>query len=242
MSIEIIISVLFVILLSSVFRAIFGFGDALIAMPLLVLLIPVTTATPLIAIISLIIAVSIIYKDWKLINLGKVKYLIIYTILGIPLGLLYLDKANESMVKIVLGIMLILFSLFQLFSKGVFKLKTEKLSWLFGFISGVLGGAYNTNGPPIIIYGSLRDWEPKEFRAILQSVFIPTNMFIVAGHGIAGFWSSEVFELLLYCSPIILFSVLIGNKIHSKIPQKNFDSIVYLSLIAISVFLIVNSI
>ena len=47
----------------------------------------------------------------------------------------------------------------------------------FGFFAGILGGAYNTNGPPVVIYGSLRKWSPATFRATLQGYFFMAAFF-----------------------------------------------------------------
>ena len=54
-----------------------------------------------------------------------------------------------------------------------------------GFIAGCLGGAYNTAGPPVIVYGSLRQWPKEEFRAVLQAFFFVNAVFTVASHTIA---------------------------------------------------------
>ena len=45
------------------------------------------------------------------------------------------------------------------------------IAYLFGFVAGVLGAAYNTSGVVITIYATLRDWSPDRFRSTLQSYF-----------------------------------------------------------------------
>ena len=53
----IIIYLLVVLFISTLVRATFGFGDALIAMPLLALVINIKIVTPLVAIIAIIIVI-----------------------------------------------------------------------------------------------------------------------------------------------------------------------------------------
>ena len=56
--------------------------------------------------------------------------------------------------------------------------------WLIGsgFCSGILGGAYGMNGPPLAVYGSLRRWSPQHFRATLQGYFLPASIIGMAGY------------------------------------------------------------
>ena len=61
------VAVLLIILVSTLVRAVFGFGNALIAMPLLAMTpIGMKTSTPLIALIATILALVILVKDWRM--------------------------------------------------------------------------------------------------------------------------------------------------------------------------------
>ena len=146
--------------------------DALIAMPLAVMLIDIKTATPLVALIACIIASAILIRNWRRIDFKNIRQLILFSILGIPIGLLYLKGAGEEVIKTVLALIIISFSIYKLFKPRLLALKNNRFAFIFGIIAGILGGAYNTNGPPIIIYGTLRSWPPQNFRAILQGIFL----------------------------------------------------------------------
>ena len=120
-------------------------------------------------------------------------------------------------------------------------LKTDKSSFAFGIVSGILGGAYNSNGPPIIMYGTLRKWTPEEFRLLLQGVFLPTNLFIIIGHGLAGLWTGEVIRLGLISMPVIFVAVIIGNILNKKLKADKFTKLIYYFLIGIGLILIVQA-
>jgi hypothetical protein len=121
-------------------------------------------------------------------------------------------------------------------------LKDEKYAYIFGIISGMLGGAYNSNGPPIIIYGSLRKWEPAKFRSILQGIFFPTNLMIIATHGAAGLWTADMWRLFLFSSPVVIVAVFIGSKLNKLIPSEKFNKYIYLLIILISLILFVDTV
>ncbi|MCX5823494.1 MAG: sulfite exporter TauE/SafE family protein [Deltaproteobacteria bacterium] len=186
------VAVLLIIFVSTLVRAIFGFGHALIAMPLLALTpIGMKTATPLIALIAIILGL-IIVRDWHIVDLRSIWRLLVATVPGIPLGLILLKGPYENTGKIILALIIIVFSCYALFRPRLIRLKQEWTAYPFGFLAGILGGAYNSNGPPIAIYGTLRRWRPDRFRTNLQGYFFPSSVIIVAGHGLGGLWTSEV--------------------------------------------------
>lgn len=234
------ILVLLIVFGASLYRSTFGFGDALIAMPLLALFINIKTATPIVAFIGFASSVFILSRNWQKLDMRHIWKLALFSILGIPLGLFFLKGTNENIVKTVLGLILIIFSLFSLTNPHL-NLKTDKSAFAFGIVSGILGGAYNSNGPPIIIYGTLRKWTPQEFRLLLQGVFLPTNLFIIIGHGLAGLWTGEVLRLGLISMPVIFVAVLLGNYLNKRIKAEQFTKLIYYFLIIIGLVLIIQA-
>src|SRR5947209_925476 len=148
--------VLAVVFLATLVRSAFGFGEALIAVPLLALLMPVEEAVPLATLVSITVAGIVVVQDWRKIHVRSAGWLVVSTLFGIPLGLWLLTAVPEAVVKAILGMIIIGFALYCLFSRDPWELKDDRLAWLFGFAAGILGGAYAINGPPLVVYGSLR--------------------------------------------------------------------------------------
>ena len=234
------ILVLVILFLSTFIRSALGFGDALIAMPLLALVIGIQVATPLVAMGASTIAFTILLKSWRKVEIKAAWRLVIATWIGIPLGILFLKAAPEILVKSLLGILLMGFGAYNLFVPDLPKLLNEKWAFVTGLIAGILGGAYNTNGPPVVIYGILRRWNPEKFRATLQGYFLPTGLAILITHGLAGMWTTQVVRLYGYSIPVIIGAVLLGEKVNLLIPQGKFDKIIYGFLVVIGVFLIIR--
>lgn len=169
-------------------RSAFGFGESLIAVPLLAIHMPIEVAAPLSILVSITVAGMIILQDWKKVHLKSAGLLVLSTIFGIPPGLLLLTSVEEQIVKIILGIIIILYSIYSLLGKSPAVLKEDKMNWLLGcgFVVGILGGAYGLNGPPLVVYGSLRRWSPQHFRATLQGYFFPASIAGMIGFYISG--------------------------------------------------------
>ena len=235
------VHVVIVIFIATLIRSTFGFGEALVAVPLLAFVIPVEVATPVAVLASITVAVVVLVQDWRDVHVRSARSLILSTFLGIPLGLVLLTRVAEPVVKAILAVVIIAFSTYNLVSRRRSELKDDRLAWLFGFIAGVMGGAYGMNGPPLVIYGSLRRWTPERFRATLQGYFFPASLIGMLGYWLAGLWVPAVTRYYLVSLPAIIGATLLGRMANRKFHVDLFVSLINLGLIAIGVFLLIQS-
>jgi uncharacterized membrane protein YfcA len=207
-----ILPVLAVVFLATLIRSAFGFGEALVAVPLLALLMPVEEAVPLATLVSITVAALVIAQDWHQMHARSAGWLVISTLAGIPLGLWLLTAVRESVVKAVLAVVILGFSSYCLVSRRPYHLRDDRWAWAFGFSAGVLGGAYGMNGPPLVIYGSLRQWSPAQFRATLQGYFLPASLLGLGGYWLAGLWTPAVTRYYLWTLPVAVAAILAGDR------------------------------
>jgi uncharacterized membrane protein YfcA len=78
--------VLAVVFLATLIRSAFGFGEALVAVPLLALLIAVEVAAPLAVLLSITVAGLVLVQDWHKVHVRSAWRLVLATLFGIPLG------------------------------------------------------------------------------------------------------------------------------------------------------------
>ncbi len=239
MNLTSILPVLSILFLAAFTRSALGFGDALLAMPLLALVIDMQTATPLVAFGATTIAITILLRQWRSVDIKAAWRLILSSLIGIPFGLLLLKTAPESIAKAILGVVLIGFGLYNLVKPNLPPLRSEKLAYVFGWVAGVLGGAYNTNGPPVVIYGTLQKWDPENFRATLQCYFLPTGLMILIGHGMAGLWTPTVLHLYAYALPVILAAIFAGGKLNKVMSGGQFNRVIYALLVVMGALMFV---
>lgn len=244
MDITIVFYILTICFIATLFRSTFGFGESLIAVPLLSLFIPIEEAVPLSVLMSILVALTVVVQDHKQIHLNSAKWLIIFAAMGIPLGVLILFYGNAFYIKIGLGILIILYSIYSLTNKNVFRLKNDSKLWLFvcGFLSGVLGGAYGVNGPPLVIYGNMRRWDAQYFRATLQAYFLPAGIISIIGYAFEDLINLDVVKYFIVSVPIMFPAIFLGRYLNKKIRGNSFYKYVYMGLILIGLILIANSI
>lgn len=222
-------------------RSTFGFGEALVAMPLLSLVLGVKSAVAVVALNSLVNATTILTGDRQAVEWSSAWRLVLASFLGIPLGVVGLDYVDEQLAKIGLGVLLISFSLYNLRRPWLPQLRGYSMTWLCGVLGGVLGGAFNTMGPPLVIYGTLRRWPATMFRTTLQSVFLPANLFICVNHYLHGMWTGQTFGFVIWSIPSIFLGAAVGRWIGRQIPAEKFTQLVYGLLLMIGCVLIVTA-
>jgi len=227
-----------VLFLATLIRSALGFGEALVAVPLLAFLVPVQVAAPVAVMASITVALLVVVQDWRKVHARSAVRLVLPTLLGIPLGLMALRAVAEPVVKAVLAALIIGFSTYSLLGGKHRELRDDKLAWLFGFSAGVLGGAYGMNGPPLVVYGSLRGWSPQHFRATLQGYFLPASLAGLWGYWAAGLWTPAVTRFYLWSLPVVIAGTFLGRAIHHRIAAQRFVVYVHVGLIGIGMILL----
>ena len=234
--------VLLVVFLATLVRSTFGFGEALFAVPLLALRIPLAVAAPLAVLLSITVAAVVVAQDFRSVHIRSAAWLLFATLFGIPLGLLLLAGGHERLLRAILACVILTFATYFLLGRRPPKLN-EARGWLLvcGFFAGVLGGAYGMNGPPLVMYGAMRRWSPQQFRATLQGYFLPASLFGMAGYAAAGMWTAAVTRYYLLSLTGVVPAIFLGRFINRRLHGEAFLRYVYFALAAIGVVLLAQA-
>jgi len=215
-----------------------GFGGALTTMPLVTLLIPLKMAAPMSVIVGTATALYATWLSRKETNWKSALVLILFSFAGIPVGIYALSSLPDHIMKVGLGSFLILYSFYSLF---IPRLPVYDKNWIampIGVIAGALGSAFSTNGPPVVIYGMLRNLGPAAFRGTLNAFFTANNIAIIGGLTTSGILTLSTIKLVLFCIPTMILGSLVGQYVHKRISVNVFRVMVFLLLIASGAMLI----
>jgi uncharacterized membrane protein YfcA len=233
------ILILLVTLFASFTHTLAGFGSALVTMPILAKLLGVQVAAPLAALIVPTIEFLLLIRYREAFNLRVVWRLMAAAVVGIPLGVWALRQVNEKIILTILGVILIFYALYALLRLKLPELKHSSWAYGFGFVAGLLNGAYNTSGPPIIIYGNCRGWEPAEFKANLQGFFTVSGLWVIINHAFNGNLTPFVWQHYLLSWVAIALGMWLGLKLDRFIDQATFRKIVLAMLIILGVIMLI---
>ncbi len=209
------ILIMLIIFLASVIMGVTSFGFALIAVPLLNLLMPLKVLVPILILYGVIIDIILLLPIYKNLNLKGMAYLVGSGILGIPIGTWLLIILDESILKVGVGIIIIV-SAWALYSGYRVQIRNEKLgNAIAGFTSGILNGSLTMSGPPVIFFYSNQQLEKQVFRANLAFYFLLTTIVTVPMMYWGGLITPEVINYTVTMSPSLLIGglgVLVGSK------------------------------
>jgi uncharacterized membrane protein YfcA len=230
--------ILAVILCAVIVRAAFGFGDVLVSVPILSLFVSPKMVIPLMGLVGATNALLILLRERKAVHWRPVRYLLMASFVGVPLGVWLLKWLPESTINLALGLMLVAFCGWSLFGRKSVRLRSALWAWPFGFGAGVMGGAVTATGPPIVLYSATQGWTPEESRATMQGFFFPNSIFILSSHWWADMWTTEVVHTYVLTLPVCLFALPLGSALAMRMSRTLFEKLTMMVLFSAGLLLI----
>ncbi|HEX6486807.1 MAG TPA: sulfite exporter TauE/SafE family protein [Nocardioidaceae bacterium] len=231
--------VVLVVFLGALTRVTFGFGEAVVAMPLLALLpIGLHTAASLMGLVGLILAATSMVGGFRDVDRGVLVRLLAGTAVGVPVGLVLVLLVPEQVVSVLLGLFLVVYGAYGLSPHGFTGRVGQRWAPPVGVVAGGLGSAYSFHGIPVAVYGTLRGWSPEVFRGTLQAFFLVSGVLVVTGQALGGLWSQELLVLVGVSLPAIAVAMLIGRALHGQMPAHRFQRYVHLLVVVLGFLLV----
>jgi uncharacterized membrane protein YfcA len=227
-----------VVLIAAFIQSLSGFGFAVIIMPLITFVVGLQVAAPMVALTALTVYTINLVRYRRAINYKEVLRLGIVSALGVPLGVWALTNLDESLVKQVMGLILIAYAIYALARPATSYVLSRYWVYPAGFLSGCLAGAYNAPGPPVIVYGSLRKWPRDEFRAVLQSIFFLNGALVVTLHLLTRRVTVEVLTFYIFALPALALGILVGSRVDRFVDRNRFRMIVTVMILVLGLALV----
>mgnify|MGYP003526163249 FL=1 len=132
--------------------------------------------------------------------------------------------------RLILGVMLIILSLYFCF----FKAKLQKIirpttGWQLsaGALSGIMGGLFGMHGPPVVLYLIASEPDKDHYMGMIQTYAVITNIVMLAVRAFNGYVTPVVGTTYLYSLGGLALGVIAGNWAFSRIPNRIFTYVVY---------------
>jgi len=235
-----IIALSLIIFIASIVRGITGFGLALVAVPMIVFIMPVTDTAVFISIINVIFSLLYYRKSKEIVKDQPLGAMAVWTGIGVAAGTVLLKLVNPAYIQLLWGL-LIIFIVISLVRGLNLHVKSERAALtLSGLFGGVLAGATGITGPPVaVILSSIKT--PKEkFNAIISIFILFAVSFALVFYLITGLIRKEIILLALCSVPALLAGLYTGDRLVSRISQKTFTTIVYIVLIIMGIITLIK--
>ena len=231
-----------VVFLAAFIQGVTGFGSGLVAMALVPLFMELRDAVPVVALLGLAVNGVIMLQLRQHIDRRKVLPMVLGALAGVPVGVYALKTLDPQILKLVLGLILVGYVGYALLAGDEHRFRVgDPWGLLAGGLGGVLGGAFNTSGPPVILYVTLKDWSKDAIKASLQVFFVAISLTAIPLHIIAGNLHTQHLPLAGLALPVLLLGVWVGTKVYDHIDGDAFRKVVLVGLAVMGVFYVVQN-
>ncbi len=208
-----------VFMIFTLVKSIFGFGGAVLSLSVLSFSIDIKELILFSLLISIITETFMLKLDWKNFNFKKWLLMITYSLPFSIIGLYFIDFVSSDFLVNVFAIFMLLIALYSFKERKPHPIHRNFLL----ILSGISQGLFSSGGP-LAVVAVKNEFESKsEFRMMMTTYFLTLNII----RFIQLFFIQKTFALdrviSLWWLPIpILIVIFIGNKIHAKVPEKQF--------------------
>lgn len=211
------------------FSTVTGFGFALIAAPVLTLVMGPKETVVFVIVAGVIVRVIMMWRSWGEFEWRTVLVTTTGNLLGVIPGAYLLKVADANYLKILLGVSLLaVTTLMELnFVPQVKNQTAGRIS--AGFLSGFFSATTSISGPPIALYFLSENMEKVLLRANMIWIFAIGSFFTLGSFFVAGtFQGGNILLMSLYVLPAVLLGWWLGEKMFFRINQHLFKRIALL--------------
>ena len=229
-----------IVITAYTFRGVAGFGSGLIAIPLLVLILPISVVVPMMVLLDYTASISHSIKHREATQWHIIWPLLPFTVIGVLLALFLFKTVDTTLLVKSLGVFILLFALYNLFVPTPRHQGSKLWAVPAGILGGLVGTLFGTGGPLYVIYLQLRHLNKTAFRATVASIFMIDGGIRVAGFLLSGFFTRETLLLAVSALPLMLLAMYLGGHIHTTISQTTFHRAIGVLLLGSGTALLVK--
>ena len=217
-----------VTLAAAYIQSVTGFGFGIFAMMFLPSVLLYTEANVLSTILSTLTSVSVIAIMWRKINVKNFIFPLLGCLVTTYLAVSFIKSQKNETLILILGIVLVLLSVYFFFFSNKIKIKPTWYAGLIaGTISGVMGGMFAIGGPPVVIYFIQSEKDTDSYLSTISAYFVLSGIINIVTKASAGFVTSNVLFALALGLLGLLVGTVVGKLTRDKIKPNILKKVVY---------------
>lgn len=203
-----------------------GIGGAMVAFPLLALVIPVHQLIALTCIVNMVMDICLASLHFRFCRVSALWPMLLASVPGSFAGLYILQICSGPVLQGAVGLLL----LYYVYWQKTFRARgtiahPRALGAVAGFGSGLLGTAIAFDGPPVGAYGLCMGWEPRVLLGTLGVFFVLRATVTLVLQGMAGFYTPTVLTCAMYGAPGVILGTCIAFPVVKHISQQAFRKV-----------------
>ena len=205
----------------------FGFGIFIMTM-LPAIMSSHGEATTLSGILAMTTSLIIVIQKYRFIVWRRLLPILLMFIV-VSIGAIFVLKRMEySILNILLGITLVVVSIyFSFFSKRIKVKTTLPVQITAGTLSGLMGGFFGMQGPPAVLYFVNSEKDKEHYLAVTQTYVLVGNIMMTIARAYNGFFTTAVSMGYIYGITGVVIGNLIGAWVFRHITGSILKYIIY---------------
>jgi uncharacterized membrane protein YfcA len=209
-----------VIFIAYVAFGVSGFGSALIAVPILAHVWPLTAVVPLMAIFEIAAALTVGGSQRKAVDRSEFLTLVPFMLAGIAIGVTLLLSLPSPWLLVGLGLFVLGYGLRGALKKDrPFTRVARGWAVPLGLVGGVMSALFGTGGSFYLIYIAGRVEDKSALRATISTVLGTSNAVRLMVFFAAGLLAPGVLITALVLSPVVFCGLWVGGRLHAKVTR-----------------------
>jgi hypothetical protein len=221
-------------------RGVAGFGSGLIAVPLLLLRLPIHVVVPIVVLLDYLASASQGLKNRQAISWRDIWPALPFMVIGVAIALYAFHAVNARVLTQALALFIMSFALYQLLAKAPHKSKSRLWAAPAGGFGGLVGTLFGTGGPFYVAYLQLRGLDKTAFRATFATLFLIDGGNRLFGYLVTGLFDVEALLFTAAFLPVMAVSLYAGGHVHVKIGADTFKRAISVLLIASGLVLLLR--
>ena len=210
----------FAVLLTGISKSGFGGAGGGLAVALLALVMPVQQAAALMLPILIAMDAKTVHYYYRYLQRGELKGLLPAALVGIVIGSATLGLVPDVLLYWLLGILCLLFALWQNIAHRLGQGFTSAGLW--GMLSGFTSTLIHAGGPPLNIYLLTRQLAKHHWLATAGIFFAVINVTKIIPYTLLGQWQKTLLLQAVLLLPIAWIGVWLGHQLQKCISQNTF--------------------
>ena len=232
------------VLLYGISKGGFGGSVAVLAVPLMALVMPPTQAAAIILPILVVMDVLVVKTYWGVFDRRALTLLLPGAVAGILIGYFMADNMNDDYMRILIGVLSLVFgmqSLFQLQSRASGQHNRVSGS-LFGALAGFTSFSIHAGGPPFAMYLMPKKLAPVLYAGTAGLFFATVNAVKIIPYAMLGQFNTENLLYALVLVPLAPLGVRLGHHLVTRFDPTTYYRVISFFLVVVGAKLLWNGI
>lgn len=219
-----------------------GMGFGMIAMATVTSFIPYNNAAAVVSLALLVLCCQMSYSLKEYIDYKECIPPVIAMTVGKIIGLVLMMNLHSNVLRLMLGLFLIIYSLSQLFNIKAMKIKGTLLQGLiFCGLGGFFGGVFNVSGPAAAMYFQAKySDDPKRYAANMNFIFVPSAIIAPLMHLFYGNYNTSVLVGGVVMIGAVLLATQLGVSVLKKIKAGAMRRLSFIYIIIMGIIICVS--